>query len=533
MTDLDSREVEAVRGGHPRADVRARLGHAVRRHRLVVGLLILVSVPFAIGEARLAAAGSYYTYGDRALIDAAVHRSLDVMQYTGVYSRYGWNHPGPLYFYFLAPGKLVDPSAMGLSIGALFSNWLFVVLGVVLAVRTARPRTAVVFAAVLLLWVLIIGPVLLRDPWNPVIGVVPLMVAVVAAALRPSLGSACLMAVGCSLALQAHVGTISLVVTVALGAVGLHVLSAFGPAWLGRPRLLPRLRPTVLVMVLTLGCWALPLIDQLRHGRRGNLARIIDFNLHSGGPHLSLDAAARAVVGASWLPDALAVVPPRVVPGPVWLWIVGWLALAAIGAQHAWRRQLREPLALFVLSVVGLAMVVLAVSHVAGALEVYLLWWAPLPVMTLVAGWAVLVLGAEGLARRPNRWAGALLGAVALALSTASGASATLAVGESSSVDVGQASQLILDHLHRSGPVVLDLPDLSMIGQAAGVAAALLDHGRAVVVPMAPDHFETRGSNRPPAAVVRLAAAGSAADTGGVLLGVVSGGPAISVRLLS
>ena len=499
---------------------------------LVTGLLVLVSVPFVVGEARLVAAGPYDTYGDRALIDAAVHRSLELEQLTGAYSRYGWDHPGPLPFYALAPGKLLDPSAMGLSIGALFSNWLFVVLGVLLAVRIARPRTAVVLATVLLLWVLVIGPVLLRDPWNPVIGVVPLLVALLAAALRPGLAAACLMAVAGSLALQAHVGTISLVATVALGAAGLHVLSARGPAWLGRPRLVPRLRSTAVVVGVLLVCWALPLVDQVRHGSRGNLAEVVDFNLHAAGPHRSVAAAARAVVGASWLPDALAVAPPRAVPGAVWLWVVTWVALAVLGGVLAWRRQLREPLALCLLSVVGLAAVVASVSRVVGPLEVYLLWWVPLPVLTLLAGWAVLLLGSGGLLRAWGRSAVALLGVVALALVAATGAAAATAPRERSSVDVEQATLLVLDSLHRRGPVVLDLTDPSLLSVGSGVAAALLDHGRAVVVPSAPGHFETRASHDPPAAVVRLAPAGSAADTGGVVLGVVPDEPPVSVRLL-
>ncbi len=40
---------------------------------------------------------------DIAMIELYTRHAMEGNQFVGMYSRFGWNHPGPAYFYMLAP----------------------------------------------------------------------------------------------------------------------------------------------------------------------------------------------------------------------------------------------------------------------------------------------------------------------------------------------------------------------------------------------------------------------------------------------
>lgn len=498
-----------------------------RPSRSLTGWLVLaVSVPFVLGVVQVLAAARdpFYLFGDEARVAVAVERSLQLLQLTGPYSRFGWDHPGPLYYYFLAPGTLLLPGGLGVYLGALLSNWLFALAAVVLAARSTRPRTALCLTVVVALVLLVLGEAVLNDPWNPAVVVLPLLAAMIGAAVRPTVASMCLVVVGCSLAFQAHVGTVSVVATIGLVVAGRHLAR-----WRGGQPLLPATRSTLIVGGVTVLCWLLPFVEQLRGGRDGNFGRVVHFNLTGEGERQTLETAARTVIGAAWLPDAPAVVPVPAVPGPVWLWLAAWTAAGALGCVLAWRRQLRVALVLHALALVGLAVVTLALSRVVGPLEVYLLWWVPLPFVALLGGWLVLLLGDGGLL--PH---GRVVATTALAVLVA--ATVVASVGgplsrTGSSPTVGAASRLILGQLDRPGAVALDAPDPEVLPAVNGIAATLLGQDRAIVTPGRENVYRTRGSSDP-VATFRVARAGSGSDTGGTLLGVVPGQPDLTVRLL-
>ena len=186
---------------------------------LALWLLVAISVPFAFGVVQVLSASRepFYLFGDEARAAVAVRRALELLQFTGPYSRFGWDHPGPLYYYFIAPGTLLLPGGLGVYLGALLSNWLFAAAAVMVAVRGGGPRTAIPLTGVLLLVSLVLGGRILNNPWNPAIVILPLLAAMIATAVPPALPAVCLMVVGCSLALQAHVGTVSIVATVGMG----------------------------------------------------------------------------------------------------------------------------------------------------------------------------------------------------------------------------------------------------------------------------------------------------------------------------
>src|SRR5207245_9506948 len=106
-----------------------------RSDRRIVGVAAgLPAVPVLVLLVR-AARATWAPSSDWAAIEA---RTRDVWSshasLVGPYSRYGWNHPGPLLFYVLAlPYRLLGGQPHGLFVGALAHNAAaFTFIGVIL-----------------------------------------------------------------------------------------------------------------------------------------------------------------------------------------------------------------------------------------------------------------------------------------------------------------------------------------------------------------------------------------------------------------
>src|SRR5207248_944098 len=67
--------------------------------------LLALADPAVIGVVRLAVSlrRPFLAGGDAAFIELAVRQALRGRQLLGPYSRFGWNHPGPVLFYLFAP----------------------------------------------------------------------------------------------------------------------------------------------------------------------------------------------------------------------------------------------------------------------------------------------------------------------------------------------------------------------------------------------------------------------------------------------
>src|SRR5207245_552305 len=119
-------------------------------------------------------------WGDNPLLELATRDALHGHQLLGPYSRFGWHHPGPAYFYWLAlPVLLLEPGGAGIYLGATLLNLAAgaVVLGVVW--RRAGPLATAWTSAALAAFFLVLGPGFLREPWNPFVVVLPLAALVV------------------------------------------------------------------------------------------------------------------------------------------------------------------------------------------------------------------------------------------------------------------------------------------------------------------------------------------------------------------
>src|SRR5215210_6603831 len=98
---------------------------------------------------------------------------------TGLWSRLGWSHPGPLLLWLLAPFERVAGET-GVLVGVALLNAAAVAAAVVLASRRDGVRSAALTALALAVLVHALGPALLVDPWNPWAPVLPFALFLVA-----------------------------------------------------------------------------------------------------------------------------------------------------------------------------------------------------------------------------------------------------------------------------------------------------------------------------------------------------------------
>jgi hypothetical protein len=287
MLDVSRHDVVAPRSMTSRA--RRLLNRSFWSERrslaLSVALAIIVIAPIVV----LALDGfgrDWYPAGDWAMTELRV---LDSGTWetplVGPYSRFGWNHPGPLMFWLYAiPYRILGESSSSMVLTAGLVN--AVALGGMLAFAWRRGRLALVtITAVALAFLLsAFDASLLRDPWNPWVTVLPfglLIVAVWSATERD--GPALLVAVVVgSFLVQSHVGFAPLVGGLLAWAVVL--------AWFrGHDRRLLLWAAVVLAV-----CWLPVLVDALFGS--GNMSRLIDhFTTDSDPAGLSagLEMAAR------------------------------------------------------------------------------------------------------------------------------------------------------------------------------------------------------------------------------------------------
>ena len=467
----------------------------VSRARKHLALAVLaVSLPL-LAAGLAAVRSSWRPTGDYGLIalrtmDVPAHLPLD-----GVYSRFGFHHPGPLLFLlYAAPQRLLGPT--GLLVAAVLINLVAVIATVVLLQR--RGGTALLVIGTLGLVTLELAAAHeLADPWNPWVPMFPFVLAIVLAwsvwerdwwAFPPLV----LVAGGL---VQAHLGYLAVVAWLAVVAV-----VAVAVSWVrrrDRPPCPPRV--AVVATVVGLALWALPLWDLLT-GHPGNLRVIADHLLHGTEPTVGA-ATAAGVMGRElgWVPPALGGRDPVLpfvgaVEGrsplaalPFLLVLAGAGLVAAIGRD-------RPPLRLLVLVAGTLAVGWVSIAGFEGDPYPYLVRWLwPIVVLGLVAaGWAYLRALVRWWRARPTADAGdphraptvrrialGLAMAVIAAVSVAAALSAHRAdlPNAAYSRAVHQLAPPVADAVRARGTVELDHRSDTWGEEEAGLAADLWRQG--------------------------------------------------------
>ncbi len=365
------------------------------------GPVLAVVVPWAVLLV-IALTSDWLPSGDIAL--EALHVDEVGTSHTplvGVYSRFGWSHPGPLLFWLGAPfvsvlgprGLLVEAAVVGL---------VSAVVAVVAARRVGGLATAWLVAGCVLAGAGASGATTVLDPWNPFMAWLPLLAFLLCAAATAE-GSrpfVLVAAVAGSFTVQSHVGSAP-VVAAATVAAGLWAWARHrAPAPDAAPRgeePAPR-APTdgggrawpwaVATVALLLVLWSGPLVDQVTNDP-GNLSELVDFALHGEEPATPLDVAvgvgARELGPApAWLVGRETVAETAFVDEAApWTLAVVVVALGAAGAW-AWRRRDGTALRLVAYASVTWVVGVVALTRNIGFFTPYLVRWT-WPVGMLVA----------------------------------------------------------------------------------------------------------------------------------------------------
>lgn len=200
----------------------------------------------------------------------------------GPYSRFGWNHPGPLIYWLLAiPYHLFGDRPEAILAAAATLNAVSVAALSAVAWRRGRlPLVALTMAATAIL-IHAMGPAMIRDPWNPFITLLPLALTVflVWSVIEGDFWMWPPLAFLVSFELQSHIGYLPM-----LAMLG---VSVFAIAW--RRKSFNTLLPTStkqrwwvlgLSSAVVIGCWLPVFLDQV--AGTGNLGAIARYFLSPG-----------------------------------------------------------------------------------------------------------------------------------------------------------------------------------------------------------------------------------------------------------
>jgi hypothetical protein len=200
---------------------------------------------------------------DTAVIESYTDYASRGALLVGPYSRYGWHHPGPIYFYLLAPFYTLSGSlTAGLNAGALAVNLTSMLVLAWVVVRAADGVLAIVTTAMVALFAWRIAPILV-SPWNPHVIVLPTMALIVVCAAILS-GWAELLPLAAAIATfvaQTHLGVLPSVLVVSAIALSAVLGAAISEGDPGMRRRLVRIVSVTLGVLIVL--WALPIWEQI------------------------------------------------------------------------------------------------------------------------------------------------------------------------------------------------------------------------------------------------------------------------------
>jgi hypothetical protein len=317
-------------------------------------------------------------------------RTLDVGRHPvllGPYSRDGWNHPGPALFYALAlPYRLAGSHSVGLAVGALLVNAL-AIAGIALVARRVAGLPFMLLTLVgcgVLMRSL--GPVFLRNPWNPYIAVLPFGLLVYLT-WAMTCGKAWALPIGVGVAsfcVQTHVGYAPLAAPLlAWGTASLVVraVRARRDADDERKRRHRALIRAGVVAVAVLIVMWLPAIIQQIVDSPGNLTEVVRYFKDPNGATHSLAQGYRVMSGQfeltpQWLTGHLDVIP---FSGEPYLLYSASLPLLlvplAIALSAFWRWRYSKANRLGAVLLVALIVGLFSVARIVGPAYAYRLQW--------------------------------------------------------------------------------------------------------------------------------------------------------------
>ncbi|MGC8658417.1 MAG: hypothetical protein ACP5U1_05025 [Desulfomonilaceae bacterium] len=241
---------------------------------------------------------------DNAGIELNTISALHGHQLLGVGSRFEWNHPGPIYFYLMAPAyALSGRNASGLSTAATIIA-LLATIGTLIVARVGckdSSQTLACLSGILLAFYLWLIP--LNSVWNPHVLYVPFVLFLLLCSLL-CMGKTWALPgtvfVG-SFLIQTHVGTAPCVLALFGGCLivcftrGLRTRLGFTCVVEGNSKFWLLFSLVILILV-----WFAPVLEELTHSP-GNLTKLYHFFARRQDNHNLLEAVAAFSFQISWL----------------------------------------------------------------------------------------------------------------------------------------------------------------------------------------------------------------------------------------
>lgn len=352
--------------------------------------------------------------GDDGLLALSVRRAIHFRQLFGPYSRYGWHHPGPMYFYLLAPVAAVVSVDASLFVGmALLQAACAGVISGLTARRAGLQAGVVAAGAVAAVYALTGHATFLTDGWNPFAVVLPMAgLAVAAAAVCAGVRWAAVAAVlFASIAVQTHVSTappaLGVLAAAALASTVLAV-RRFGAAGASRRGAAPLAAAATTGLV----AWSPALYDWVRHHPNNfGLMWQFFFTIHHDHHRLHESVVAVAAMLRPW--KVWALLQASAFPtAHATLTVTGFAVACGVAAGIGMAARHTFAAALGLATLLMLALGLVSTTRVVGPIYGYLLVW-----MMLLPATLVISLVASGLALAPaqgRRAASAAVGAISI-----------------------------------------------------------------------------------------------------------------------
>lgn len=447
-------------------EARSQTAH---RRRLGLFVLIVILVVLPVVVALISLLGTHWHASSDDALELLRVRDIGGRHtpLTGAQSRFGWNHPGPLLFWLLAPFYRVFGET-GVLFGVGLLNGVALVGALFLARRRGGLEFVVILSIALLVLLRALGSTVLIDPWNPWVAVLPFLAFVLLAwsvAERDFATLPWIVAVG-SFLVQTHVGYAPIVIGVG-GTAG--VLAFYGPRieWRGDSWWNVR-RASIVAAVVGVVLWIAPIVQQFA-GHPGNLGEIVRYFRHPTEAAAGLRTGWGIMgneLGGAWIrgndaPTGV-VATGNVIPS---LALLG--ATAALGVV-AWRRARGRVARLAFLLVASAGVGVVAGARITGLRGTYLVrwWWVLCALLCASLVWSAYLLLARPLRTRPLTATGVGIAALLSIVVSWGGLPARVPFPNDSAA-LAELTPIVAQHLDMHQPYLvtfLDSRDLGAIG---------------------------------------------------------------------
>lgn len=327
-------------------------------------------------------------------MEIAVNRAASGAQLLGAYSRFEWNHPGPILYYCLLPFyQLLGGGTAGLLFGAALLCCGCAAAAVLVARQWLGVAGAVVAAALLVLLLFhATAPRVTFSYWNPCIVMLPFFLLLLLSAALVSGKRTAMPAVivlGCFLT-QTSVSC----APTSLAIIGIALVWSALRTWrAGRAEWLAWLKTGAVSMLCGLVLWLPPLIEEAGSGP-GNLTGLWNFFTRDAAGqslHDVLDLATRELASLPMLVFDLVAGDSQTPRLACRVLATVQTVLLAGAVVAAWRRRQGWIVRLGVLTLVAIVVSVVALLRVRGVLGDHLVFWVP---MLGVSSWLCIVIAA-------------------------------------------------------------------------------------------------------------------------------------------